>query len=111
MNALIVKEVTQLKNAQLGRLLVSCVKGLPTILLSVTFTPWYNEPSSRKKEVMKEALMEILEEAMRKEEMEDTPKEDPSKPCTKSCYSCGEEGHISQNCLNGDLVEFPTEEV
>ena len=29
MNALIVKEVTQLKNAQLGRLLVSCVKGLP----------------------------------------------------------------------------------
>ena len=38
MNALIVKEVTQLKNAQLGRLLVSCVKGLPTILLSVTFT-------------------------------------------------------------------------
>ena len=51
--------------------------------------------------------MEILEEAV----MEDTPKEDPSKPCTKSCYSCGEEGHISQNCLNGNLVEFPTEEV
>ena len=38
MNALIVKEVTQLKNAQLGRLLVSCVKGLPTTLLSITFT-------------------------------------------------------------------------
>ena len=55
--------------------------------------------------------MEILEEAVMKEGMEDTPKEDPSKPCTKSCYSCGEEGHISQNCLNGDLVEFPTEEV
>ena len=51
--------------------------------------------------------MEILEEAV----MEDTPKEDPSKPCTKSCYSCGEEGHISQNCMNGDLVKFPTEEV
>ena len=29
MNARIVKKVTQLKNAQLGRLLVSCVKGLP----------------------------------------------------------------------------------
>ena len=38
-------------------------------------------------------------------------KRTPSKPCTKSCYSCGEEGHISQNYLNGDLVEFPTEEV
>ena len=54
--------------------------------------------------------MEILEEPVMKEEMEDTSKEDPSKPCTKSCYSCGE-GHISQNCLNGDLVEFPTEKV
>ena len=51
--------------------------------------------------------MEILEEAG----MEDTPKEDPSKPFTKSCYSCGEEGHISQNCLNANLIEFPTEEV
>ena len=46
-----------------------------------------------------------------KEDMEDTPKEYTSKPCTKSCYSCGEEGRISQNCLNEDLVEFPTEEV
>ena len=65
----------------------------------------------QKKEVMKGALMEILEETVMKEEMENTAKEDPRKPYTKSCYSCGEEGHISQNCLNGDLVEFPTEEV
>ena len=46
-----------------------------------------------------------------KEEVEDTPEENPIKPCTKSSYSCGQEGHISQNCLNGDLVEFPKEEV
>ena len=55
--------------------------------------------------------MEILEEPMMKEEVEDTPKEDSIKPSTKSCYSCGEEGHISQNCMNGDLVELLTEEV
>ena len=55
--------------------------------------------------------MEILEEPVMKEEVEDTPEEDSIKPYTKTCYSCGEEGHISQNCLNGDLVEFPTEEV
>ena len=55
--------------------------------------------------------MEISEEPGMNEEVEDTPKEDPIKPSTKSCYSCGEEGHISQNYLNGDLVEFLTEEV
>ena len=45
------------------------------------------------------------------EDVEDTHKGNRIKACTKSCYSCGEEGHIFQNCLNGDLVEFPTEEV
>ena len=55
--------------------------------------------------------MEILEETLMKEKVGDTPKEEPIRPYTKSCYSCGEEGHISQNCLNGDLVEFPTDEV
>ena len=55
--------------------------------------------------------MEILEEPVMKEDVEDTHKGNRIKPCTKSCYSCGEEGHISQNCMNGDLVEFPTEEI
>ena len=73
--------------------------------------PMVQRTVQQKKEVMEGALMEILEEPVMREEVKDTPKEEPIKPCTKSCYSCGEEGHISQNCLNGDLVEFPTEEV
>ena len=59
---------------------------------------------------MKGALKETLEEPMMKEDVEDTHKGNIIKACAKPCYSCGE-GHISQNCLNGDLVEFPTEEV
>ena len=55
--------------------------------------------------------MEILEEPVIKEDANDTHKGNRIKARTKSCYSCGEEGHISQDCLNGDLVEFPTEEV
>ena len=55
--------------------------------------------------------MESLEGHGMKEEVEDTPKANPIKPCIKSCYSCGEEVHIPQNCLDGDLVELPTEKV
>ena len=60
---------------------------------------------------MKEALVEILEEPVMKEDVEDTHEEDLIKPCTKSCYSCGEEGHIPPNCPKEDLVEFPIVEV
>ena len=87
------------------------MKGLPTTLLSVTFTPWYKEPSGRRKKQRKEPSRKLLEEPVMKEEVEGTPEEDPTKTGTKSCYSCGEEGHISQSCLKGDLVAFPIEEV
>jgi hypothetical protein len=50
MDALIVRKITQPKNARLGRLLVSFVKELRTTLLSVTFTPMYKKlPSIGKK--------------------------------------------------------------
>ena len=60
---------------------------------------------------MKEAFVEILEEPTMKEDFEDTPEEDPINLYTKSCYSCGEEGHIDQYCPKEYLVEFPTVEV
>ena len=51
MDALIVRKITQPKNARLGKLLVSCVKEPHTTPLSVTFTPWCNKLfRSRKKE-------------------------------------------------------------
>ena len=111
MNAQIVKEVTQLKNAQLGRLLVSLCEWTTHYPAQCHIYPMVQRTIQLKEEAMKGALMEGLEEPVMKKEVEDTPKEEPIKPYTKSCYSCGEEGHISQNCLNGDLVEFPTEEV
>ena len=58
--------------------------------------------------------MEILEEPVMKEEVEDTPEEDPIKHCTKSCYSCGEEGHFSEYCTKESqeyLRDSPTTEV
>ena len=51
--------------------------------------------------------MEILEEPVIKEVVEDTPEEDPIKPCAKSCYSCGEEGQISQNLFEWGSSRIP----
>ena len=73
--------------------------------------PMVQRSVQEKKETMKGSLRVNLEELVMKEEVEGTPEEDLIKPCTKSCYSCGEEGHISQLYLNRDLVEFPIEEV
>ena len=73
--------------------------------------PMVQRTIQQKKEAMKGALMEILEEPVMKEEVEDTPEGNIIKACTRSCYSCGEEGHFSQKCLKGDLVAFLTEEV
>ena len=53
--------------------------------------------------------MEILEEPAMKEEVEDTPEEDLIKPCTKSCYSCGE-GHISPKLSEWGSSRIPDRE-
>ena len=111
MNALIVKVVTQLKNAPLGRSLVSCVKGLP-LPCSVSHLPHgtKNHPAEeRSKERNPHGNFRRTGDEGRCRGH--THKGNKIKACTKSCYSCGEEGHISQNCLNGDLVEFSIEEV
>jgi hypothetical protein len=63
---------------------------------------------------MKEALRESLEEPVMEEDVENTDEEGLIRFYSNACYSCGEEGHISQNCpkeCKEYLGNFPTEEV
>src|ERR1041385_7623423 len=51
------------------------------------------------KEGMKEALSKRIKVLMMKGDVKDPLEETSTPVCIKSCYSCGEEGDISQNCM------------
>ena len=74
MNALIVKEVTQLKECPTRQTTCFLCEETTHYPSQCHIYPMVQRTVQQKKEEMKGALMEILEELVMKEEVEDTPK-------------------------------------
>ena len=85
MDALIVKEITKVKNVQLGRLLVLLCEGTTHYPAQCHIYPKVQEITKQQKEAVKETLRESLRKPVMKEDVDDPDGESLNRFYSNAC--------------------------